>query len=355
MAKATDRDLAFDSPSGIEPKRSHQWFVDTPQPELFPNKKQALETPNSVSDSGLTTENVAWNNPSSFQSVPNQFIHRLFGPETVDSSNYTERTTCPDTEDSNASVSLSMSHVLEDPEACLSYGGFKKVKVNEVRDAENSFQDQREHNFINESNTEIPNSQAYGREQENFISIGQAYDKDDDNIAIMGTYIKEDDSVISLNETYSKEETHMLSFGGFHDPHDQPVGRPDGSYEQSYNQLSIQTPEAVNEKDLGESNPNAAASNKAIKLKPESVSRNKPEVKASRKEAPNSFPSNVRSLISTGMLDGVPVKYVSMAREVSHSFSPIYFSFFNWILCIDIVCCLKKGTPWRHKRFGLSL
>ncbi|XP_065866956.1 uncharacterized protein [Euphorbia lathyris] len=329
MAKGTDGDLAFDNPSRIEPKRSHQWFVDTAQPELFPNKKQALETPNGVSNSEICAENVpSWNNPSSFQSVSNQFIHRLFGPETVDSPNYVERTTCPETDESNASVSLSISHVLEDPEACLSYGGFKKVKINEVKDSDNNFHDQRELDFINKNNGEIPTSQAYSRENENFISIGQAYDKEDDNVMFMGhsynrdshivsTYIKEDDNVIPISETYSKEGTHMISFGEFHDAHDMmPVGKPISNYGQSYDQSLVQTSEAVHGKELDASNVNAAASsNKVAKIKPESVSRSKPEAKPSRKEAPNSFPSNVRSLISTGMLDGVPVKYVSMARE----------------------------------------
>ncbi|XP_054794394.1 uncharacterized protein LOC129315284 isoform X1 [Prosopis cineraria] len=37
---------------------------------------------------------------------------------------------------------------------------------------------------------------------------------------------------------------------------------------------------------------------------------NKQEFKAAKNESPNSFPSDVIGLISTGMLDGVPVKYV---------------------------------------------
>ncbi|WCJ41189.1 Acyl-CoA N-acyltransferase with RING/FYVE/PHD-type zinc finger domain [Euphorbia peplus] len=328
MAKAADGDLAFDNPSTIEPKRSHQWFVDTDQPELFPNKKQALETPNSVSNSGISENVPSWDNPSSFQSVSNQFIHRLFGPETVDSPNYVERTTCPETDDSNASVSLSISHVLEDPEACLNYGGFKKVKINEVKDSENNFHDQRELDFINK-NSEIPTSQGYSRENENFITIRQAYGKEDDNVTLMGhsyngdahivsSYMKEDDNIIPINETYSKEETHMISFGEFHDAHDMiPVGKLISSYGQSYDQSLVQTPNAVHGKELDDaSDVNAtASSNKVAKIKAESVSRSKAEVKSNRKEAPNSFPSNVRSLISTGMLDGVPVKYVSMARE----------------------------------------
>ncbi|KAF2318680.1 hypothetical protein GH714_010029 [Hevea brasiliensis] len=39
------------------------------------------------------------------------------------------------------------------------------------------------------------------------------------------------------------------------------------------------------------------------------------DAKASKKAHPNNFPSNVKSLLSTGMLDGVAVKYVSWSRE----------------------------------------
>lgn len=55
---------------------------------------------------------------------------------------------------------------------------------------------------------------------------------------------------------------------------------------------------------------------RVAKLMPESLSKNRPELKVERKEAPSSFSSNVRSLISTGMLYGVPVKYVSVAQEL---------------------------------------
>ncbi|KAG8655349.1 uncharacterized protein LOC110613407 isoform X2 [Manihot esculenta] len=333
MAKGADGDPSFDNPSRIEPKRSHQWFVDAAEPELFPNKKQALQTPNSTSSSQVSCTNISsWDNPSGFQSVQNQFIHRFFGPETARSVNFSERTICPAMDDSNASVSLSMSHTFEDPEACLSYNGFRKVKVNQVKDIDNSVHDPKGHSFINESSIDISEGHTFNRENESsFISMGQAYDKEDGNVTLMAhsynrdahivstcaAYMKGDDNSNPISDTYSKEDANMISFGGFHDARDIiPVGRPISSYDQSYNQPSVQTPEAVREKELDTSNANAAASNTRVaKSKPESVSKNKQEVKTARKEAPNSFPSNVRSLISTGMLDGVPVKYVSLARE----------------------------------------
>lgn len=46
------------------------------------------------------------------------------------------------------------------------------------------------------------------------------------------------------------------------------------------------------------------------------VNAKKEETKVSQKVQSNSFISNVRSLLSTGMLDGVPVKYVAWSFEV---------------------------------------
>lgn len=367
MAKGADGDPSFDNPSRIEPKRSHQWFVDAAEPELFPNKKQALQalqTPNSTSSSQVSCTNISsWDNPSGFQSVQNQFIHRFFGPETARSVNFSERTICPAMDDSNASVSLSMSHTFEDPEACLSYNGFRKVKVNQVKDIDNSVHDPKGHSFINESSIDISEGHTFNRENESsFISMGQAYDKEDGNVTLMAhsynrdphivstcaAYMKGDDNSNPISDTYSKEDANMISFGGFHDARDIiPVGRPISSYDQSYNQPSVQTPEAVREKELDTSNANAAASNTRVaKSKPESVSKNKQEVKTARKEAPNSFPSNVRSLISTGMLDGVPVKYVSLAREVCslESFCSFCHLFVYQVCDLLILCaeCQKE-------------
>ena len=60
---------------------------------------------------------------------------------------------------------------------------------------------------------------------------------------------------------------------------------------------------------------NAAPKNKEPKTPIGSTSKNK-ELKTSKKVPANNFPSNVKSLLSTGLLDGVPVKYVSWSREV---------------------------------------
>lgn len=341
----TDGDAAFDNASRIDPKRPHQWFVGAGEPELFPNKKQAVQAPNCKSS--IEISNVAcWGNTSSFQSVPNQFIGRLFGSESVRPVNYDERNVSPvGTNDvrrkgienhfgEDASVGLTMSHAMEDPEAsCFSFGGIRKVKVNQVKDSDNGMHAQKEHSANMENNNDLSAGLSYNKENQNsYMTMGQVYGKEDDNVTLMGhtynrgdanirstanPYVKGDDGVISLSDTYSKEDANIISFVGFHDDHEIiPVGQPISNYDQPYSQSSVQIAEAASEKDLNAPNVNAvAASPRVSKSKLEGFSKNKPDLKTSKKEAPNSFPSNVRSLISTGMLDGVPVKYVSVSRE----------------------------------------
>ncbi|OMO67684.1 hypothetical protein CCACVL1_20382 [Corchorus capsularis] len=341
-AHVSDGDAAFDNPSRIEPKRSHNWFLDA-EPQLFPNKKQAIQAPNNKSSSGITNSNVSpWENVSSFQSVPNQFIDRLFGSESEKSVNFTESNIeadnmrQKDVEDhfgEDASIGLSMSHPMDDPETCFNYGGIRKVKVNHVKDSDSSMHTLKEHNFGRENNSEMSTIEAYNRENESsFISMGHSYDKEYDNVALMGhtynrgdthirtsspAYGKGDEIPLSMGDTYGKEDANILSFGNFHEEHEIiPVGRPLGSFEPPYAQSSNPASDAALEKQLDARSTGAVASaSRTAKLRPESSSKTKPELKSSKKEAPNSFPSNVRSLISTGMLDGVPVKYIALSRE----------------------------------------
>ncbi|XP_031247597.1 uncharacterized protein LOC116126670 isoform X2 [Pistacia vera] len=338
-----DGDAAFDNPSRIEPKRPHQWFVSTGEAELFPNKKQAVQAPNDKSSVEISNANVPyWGNTSNFQSVPNQFIDRLLGSESARTVGFTERNLSPvGTDDmrrkgieehfgEDASAGLSMSHAMEDSET-FSYGGYRKVKVNQVKDSNNGMHPPKEHSLDIDSNNDLSTAHAYNKEiQSSYMTMGQAYNKEDDNVTLMGhtysrgdvnirstgrTYGKVDDGAISFSDTYRKEDANIISFVGFDDEHDIiPVGQPISGYDPPYS--SVQTSEAASGKQLNASNVNAfAAVPRVAKSKLESVSKNKLELKSSRKEAPNSFPSNVRSLISTGMLDGVPVKYVSLSRE----------------------------------------
>ncbi|XP_022752772.1 uncharacterized protein LOC111301409 isoform X2 [Durio zibethinus] len=340
-AYVSDGNATFNNPSIIETKRSHNWFVDA-EPQLFPNKKQAIQATNNKTSSGISDSNVSpWENVSSFQSVPSQFIDRLFGSESERSVNFSERNISPIEADNirrkgiedhfgeDASVGLSISHSIESPETCLNYGGIRKVKVNQVKDSDNSMHDPKEHSFSRENNSDRSTIEAYKRENESsFISMGHSYDKEYDNVVVMGNtynrgtattaYGEGNEIPVSMGNTYGKEDANILSFSGFHEEHEIiPVDRHLGSFEPSYSQSSNPTSVAASEKQLDSSTAGAVAgATQPAKLRPESASRTKAEFKSSKKEAPNSFPSNVRSLISTGMLDGVPVKYISLSREL---------------------------------------
>lgn len=332
-----DRETAFDNPSKMQPKRPHQWFVDGAEVEFFPNKKQAVEDANGKSSSGFPSASFSpWENNSNFHSVPN--IGQLFGSETRQVNFIEKNASYVPADDpnvrsnmitnqyvDNASFGLSISHSVEDPEARRNVSGRKKVKVNQVKDS-NGVRRPKGQNFNRQSNGDL--HQAYGGEVEpRSASIGQAFDKDG-NVTLMGlTYNRGDAHVRSFGtDSNNKEDTNVMSFGGF--PNERDVARPAADYGQLYNQSSAHVPTTGHEKELDASNSDAVASTpKAAKVKSETVSKNKQESKATKKESPNSFPTNVRSLISTGILDGVPVKYVSVAREVKFGLCCLLFQF----------------------------
>ena len=329
--------------SRIGTKRSHQWLVDAAELELSSDKKQVVRTINTKLSSGIPYTSVPpWEHTTSLQSVPNQFVDRLIGSETARSLNVAERNiTSFGTDDLNGrrkgtdshfgnDVPFGLSVAHEGPETCVSYAGIRKVKVNQVKDCDNDIHALRRHDSNN--NSDLSTDHTFARENEtNFVSMGQSFNKDRDNTMLVGhtyntgdphirsavpNYGRMDDNMIPMGDTYGKGDTNIISFSGFPDEQDIiPVGRPVDSYDQLYHQSSVIT-ETASEKEPDPLSGNAVTTNRVVKPRSDSVSKNKPESKAIKKEAPNSFPSNVRSLISTGMLDGVPVKYVSLAREV---------------------------------------
>ncbi|KAE8700855.1 ras-related protein RABE1c-like isoform X1 [Hibiscus syriacus] len=344
-AHVSDGDAAFDNTSRIEPKRSHNWFVDA-EPQLFPNKKQARQAENNKSNSGISNSNVLpWENVSSFQSVPSQFMDRLFGSESERSVNFSDRNISPIEADDmrrkgiedhfgeDASVGLSISPSIEDPESCFNNCETRKVKVNQVKDSDNCMHDPKEHSFSRENNSDMSTIELYNPENESsFISMGHGYDRQCDSVAAVShtyngddlrittatpDYDKDNGIPLSMANIYVKEGANILSFGGFHEEHEIiPVSRTLGRFDTSHCRSSNPTLEDTSRNQLGISiSGSVASAAQTAKLRPESVSRTKPEFKPSKKEAPNSFPSNVRSLLSTGMLDGVSVKYVSLSRE----------------------------------------
>lgn len=250
-----DGEMAYDNSPRIEPKRSHPWFMDGTEVELFPNKKQAVEVSNSNLFPGLSNPNVsAWANASGFHSVSGHFTERLFDPEAAARTvNFDDRN-IPSVGGGNMNMArkviedpfgneslfgLSMSHSLEDPRSGLNYGGIRKVKVSQVKDSENIMSVSMGHVYTRTDNNAmslahaykgdgnsismgltynkgddniLSISESYGREDNNFMSMGQVYNKGDENIGMGHTY-KVDNNTISIGDTFSKSEDNVISMG----------------------------------------------------------------------------------------------------------------------------------------------
>ncbi|XP_057979471.1 uncharacterized protein LOC131165565 [Malania oleifera] len=451
----TDGEMGYDNPSRIEPKRGHQWLMSANEPELFCNKKQALEAINSRPISGISNMNASlWEHTPSFQSPSGPFTDRLFGSETGRTFSILDQS-IPSAGNMNmgrkgyenqfgndSSVALSMSHAVEDPVNCLNYGGFRKVKVNQVRDSDSGMSvsmghaynrgdssgismgtsyDKRDNNtialgptynngddngismapsfskaddnFISMGHTfkgdgnfisightfnkgaenilsmaqpfdkgdgnfismsqpyekgdgnMISMGHAYDKGHENFISIGPTFHKNNENFISMGStytkmdnniismgpaygkgesnvvsigsaYDKGDPNILSMGQNYNKGEGHTISFGGFQDePETNPSGKAITHYDLVVSQSSGQASEGLSQQDMVQSNADPIVSKAPVAVpRADSATKHK-EPKTPKKVPPNNFPSNVKSLLSTGMLDGVSVKYVSWSRE----------------------------------------
>ncbi|XP_061341504.1 uncharacterized protein LOC133287836 [Gastrolobium bilobum] len=172
----------------------------------------------------------------------------------------------------------------------------------------------------------------FSKVDSNVISIAQTYNKADGNsMSRDHVFNKGEDGTISVGQTYchkgqnnmplvvqssKKEEITMISFGGCDDDDTSPSGRFFSSNELLMGLAASHNSEALNEKQLGKSNSNSLISAALMSASgTENISKIKEEIKRSKKAPSNNFPSNVRSLLSTGMLDGVPVKYKTWSRE----------------------------------------
>ncbi|KAJ7977077.1 putative DNA-binding protein [Quillaja saponaria] len=180
------------------------------------------------------------------------------------------------------------------------------------------------------SNT-ISMGQAFGNGDKNMISIAHSYSKSDDNSISTGliynkgrdspismglTNLNGEKSTLSIGHSYNKGENTIISFGSYDDDDTTPLGKHLSSYELLMGQPPTRRLDIKHEKGLIQSNADTVLTTAPISLLgDEIVSKKKEDPKMSKKVPPNNFPSNVRSLLSTGMLDGVPVKYIAWSRE----------------------------------------
>ncbi|CAI0472596.1 unnamed protein product [Linum tenue] len=322
-----------EDPSRSDAKRSHQWIMDAAEAELFPNKKQAVGIPTHNLFTGLLTSNIPpWGNPSSFQSITGQFTDRLFDPEPSRTSNFDERNIASvssekfdgdkrkiedDPFGNTSSFGLSMSHTLEDQRSGINYSGIRKVKVSQVKESEGLMPVSLDNAYSRVDCSNLGTGDAYEKRDDASMSMCLAYPKADGSIMSVGQWYNSGDmSCLSMGQSYSKGESTIISFGGYDEDDTNTSGRLLSSYEL-LSQTSIQGLDAASGKELGKSSFGALVSSArgATASGTGSDSKKKDDAKASKKAPPNNFPSNVRSLLSTGILDGCPVKYVAWSRE----------------------------------------
>ncbi|XP_057733694.1 uncharacterized protein LOC130948836 [Arachis stenosperma] len=452
----TEENMGYENVSRTEQKRGHQWFMDSGELQVFSNiKRQAVESVNGNPISGVSHVNISpWDINSGFHSVTGQFSDRLFGSELralnmIDKNMTSIRsgnlnTGSKDFENqygNNPSVGLSISHNIEDPSPCLSFGGIRKVKVNQVRDSDscmpssmgnsygnadnclmsigsgyskddgnislgptfnnindNSISMQTSisktngnlvpmdhafskgdgsfmlmgHNYCKGDENILSMNQPFDRGDGNFISMGQTYDKEDSNVISLATsynkghenfmsmgptYSKSGENFINIGASYDKGTDHIMLIGTTYDKVDSNIASTVRSHEQGdSNSLPVTQNHSKGEantisfgsvhescernlnggiisgydllmgnqtsahdldgqKTVTESNSELPTdSNPKSNPSTDSTPKNK-DPKTTKKASANNFPSNVKSLLSTGIFDGVPVKYVSWSRE----------------------------------------
>ncbi|XP_059667788.1 uncharacterized protein LOC132313134 isoform X2 [Cornus florida] len=225
----TDGDMAYDNTSRIEPKRSHQWFMDGTEAELFPNKKQAVEVSSHNSFTGLLNSNVSpWGNASGFHSFAGQYSERLFDPEAARTINFDERNIPTVGTDNinmgrkviedplviDSSFGLSISHTLEDPRSGINYGGIRKVKVSQVKDTDNFMSMSMGDAYTRGDNSNMSMPHAYRKDDDNFVSMGLSFNSGDGNVMSMGdTYNRENNNFMSIGQPYNKGDNSAVLMG----------------------------------------------------------------------------------------------------------------------------------------------
>lgn len=259
----TDGEKVYDDSSRNEQKRGQQWLMDATEPELFCNKKQAVEAVNSWNISGISNMNDSpCGNISSFASVSGPFLDRLFGTDLKIIHPLSRNIPSASTGNmdmgrkgfefpfrSDSSFGLSMSHAIADPS--FNYSGIRKVKVNEVRDSDNGMPVGMGHFYNRGGYNMISAGSAYNKSDYSNISLGPVYNNGNQNTISMGAYFnkatsnfgsishtfnQETGNSISMGHTYQKVDRSVLPMGHFYDKGNgnflskvQQHGKEDGS------------------------------------------------------------------------------------------------------------------------------
>ncbi|XP_059666214.1 uncharacterized protein LOC132312021 isoform X2 [Cornus florida] len=224
----TDGDMGYNTSSRIELKRS---LVDASEPELFCNKKQAIEAIDSGPMSGISNVNVSlWEKTSNFQTFPAQFTNHLFGSEPIRNFNPVgrnisslgtgnlnlERKGFENQFGNESSIGLSLWNTKKDPSSCLNYAGIGEVKVNHVGYYNNEMHVPMGHPYTrvdNNNEMHVPMGHPYTRGDTNTISVDTTYNRSAYNISSGPTYYNGDESTISTGPAFTKAGDNFISTG----------------------------------------------------------------------------------------------------------------------------------------------
>ncbi|KAK4801556.1 hypothetical protein SAY86_022043 [Trapa natans] len=157
-----------------------------------------------------------------------------------------------------------------------------------------------------------------GKEHHSILSSGQGYQTDSCTMSMSQLYNQEgNNSSGSVGNSYHKTEnvaspkigkgqSTIISFGGC----DDDPGRVIYNYQTLMGQPSVHIPNAIDGVGLVKSNDGGRI---AVPRAGDNSEKGEPHM--TEKIPSNNFPSNVGSLLSTGILDGVHVKYMAWSQE----------------------------------------
>ncbi|KAK4783389.1 hypothetical protein SAY86_007763 [Trapa natans] len=402
---SNDGEVTYESSSRLENKRSHQWFMEDPEPEFPPNKKQAVEFTSNCSFLELLNSNPLQSGIApGFIAAPSHYGEQVFDPDFSRMINYNEsgipsvgygkmnmgRKVGDDLLLNDSSFSLSMTHMSENPGSGVDYGAAGKAKVGMMKSAEYDMSVSMGHDYnkLESNHLFLPHAFVKNDEdsmslallsgvgvgddsiitlgnsnggdsscistrktlgfEDDRLSIGQTYRENENNMSIGHMMVKEQNNMVSpgqgclsagvtilnhmydkegntnslsvgnsydnpediMNHTFGKGQSTIISFGGCHDDNNSS-GKLIYNNEMLMGQPSLQMADAIGCMGLVKSNDDSQIIVPGVG----NSSKKKEEQNMTKKSPSNNFPSNVRSLLSTGILDGVQVKYIAWSRE----------------------------------------
>ncbi|CAF2135923.1 unnamed protein product [Brassica napus] len=334
MAKKGRQDIEEVPCSGssrMELKRSHQWLTEESGSEVFSSKRQVVEI------DGFSTPHMslsAWESSL----VPRQLTDCLFDPANAQhSAHLLGRNISPMVHGSSFDLDarrVRVNEVCEPgniPESMVQFYGEGTSRSFGMGPSCDSTLPYRQTCSNIDKSFILPGSLAggnfsYGKGDENVFSTFQPFEKGVENFALMSQSLqKADCSEMSLlvssqgradqnNDQVSREDSisKTISFGDYQ--RETTLGSPVhviNSYE-NFNHAPKDPLHMEAEENMSFEfrSPPYASPGVDTSLVPKIK-----DSKAAKKGSTNTFPSNVKSFLSTGVLDGVTVKYYSWSRE----------------------------------------